>query len=70
MASKKLSMRLQTPPDKNGNRTDIHVVTSSDEVIVNPSSSNPETLTNTINHMGIKIQSTKPEYACIWAKPV
>ena len=45
----KVSMRLQTPVDGNGNRTDIHVITSADEVITNPSDANPKMLTEKLD---------------------
>ena len=47
----KVSMRLQTPVDSQGNRTDIHVITSTDEVLVDPSSETPSTLTEKIEEM-------------------
>lgn len=66
----KISMRLQTPPDEHGNRKDIHVVTSTDEVIVNPESDKPMTLTDRLKQTEIQVQDVKPEFPCIWAKPV
>lgn len=66
--AEKISMRLQTPPDENGNRKDIHLVTSSDEVIVDPDGENI-TLTNKLTQIStIQIQENKPEFPCIWAK--
>lgn len=71
MASKKVTMRLQTPPDENGDRSDIHLITTADEVIVDPDSADSSTLTEKLGQLGtIHIQSTQPEFACIWAKPV
>lgn len=67
----KMSMRIQTPPDENGDRKDIHPITTTDEVIVNPDSENPVTLTEKLNQVSaIQIQRTQPDFPCIWAKPV
>ena len=67
----KISMRLQTPPDKDGNRVDIHPVTTTDEVIADPSSANAVTLTEKLQQVGvIHIQDKQPTFPCIWAKPV
>ena len=69
--SEKISMRLQTPEDENGNRKDIHPITTSDEVIVNPDSVESVTLSEKLNQIsGIQIQKNKPDFPCIWAKPV
>lgn len=67
----KISMRLQTPPDENGERKDIHPVTTADEVIVYPDTTNAVTLTERLNQISsIQIQPTQPDFPCIWAKPV
>ena len=69
--AEKISMRLQTPPDAKGNRKDISLVTTSDEVIVNPSSTNSSTLTEKLDQIScIQVQATQPKFPCIWAKPV
>lgn len=69
--AEKISMRLQTPPDENGNRKDIHPVTTTDEVIVNPDSTKSVTLSEKLNQIsGIQIQKNQPNFPCIWAKPV
>lgn len=69
--TKKIAMRLQTPPDENGERCDVHVVTTADEVIVDPNSENPSTLTKRLDQIGtVRIQKTQPAFPCIWAKPV
>ena len=69
--SEKISMRLQTPPDEKGNRKDIHPITTTDEVIVNPDSKDSTTLSEKLNQIsGIQIQETQPKFPCIWAKPV
>jgi len=68
---KKVSMRLQTPPDENGDRVDIHPITSTDEVIVDPSGENPITLSTRLDQISsIQIQEKQPNFPCIWAKPV
>ena len=67
----KISVRLQTPPDSSGNRTDLHPITTTDEVIVNFGSSGATTLTKKLNQTSsIQIQNEQPKYACIWAKPI
>lgn len=67
----KISMRLQTPPDENGHRKDIHPITTSDEVIINPGSPESVTLTDKLDQISsIQIQPTQPTFPCIWAKPV
>lgn len=69
--AEKISLRLQTPVDDNGNRKDVHIVTSSDEVIVDQLSDESKTLTEVLKEMGtIQVQEEQPEFACIWAKPV
>ena len=69
--AEKISLRLQTPADDNGNRKDVHIVTSSDEVIVDQLSDESKTLTEVLKEMGtIQVQEEQPEFACIWAKPV
>lgn len=69
--AEKISVRLQTPVDEHGNRKDIHVVTSSDEVIVDQLSDEAKTLTEVLKEMGtIQVQDQQPEFACIWAKPI
>ena len=63
--AEKISMRLQTPPDENGKRKDIHLVTSAEEVIVSEGVS----LSDKLNQIAsIQIQENKPTFPCIWAK--
>lgn len=67
--AKKISYRMQTPPNASGERIDIHPVTTTDEVIVNPSSSNPITLTEQLKKMsGITISANKPNHSCLWGR--
>ena len=77
----KIAMRMQTPADRNGVRTDIHPITTTDEVIVNADSENPITLTEKLdkiveetsgikNYASIVIQKEQPDFPCLWAKPV
>ena len=67
----KIAGRLQTPADSDGNRTDIHLITTSDEVICNADSDNPVTLTEALQSAGtVYIQKTQPAFPCIWAKPM
>lgn len=68
----KISLRFQTPEDSNGNRKDIHMITSTDEVIdVSSDPNETKTLSETLRQTGtIQIQAEQPDFACIWAKPV
>lgn len=67
----KIAGRLQTPADSDGVRTDIHLITTSDEVICNADSDTPITLTEALQSVGtVYIQRTQPEFPCIWAKPM
>lgn len=66
----KISYRMQTPPNEiTGERIDIHPVTTSDEVIVNPDSPDSRTLTETLDKMHpFCLSEDKPDFSCIWAK--
>jgi hypothetical protein len=66
----KITVRLQTPQDANGNRKDMHPITTTDEVIVDPSSSNPRTLTSKLSEKAAVVSGTQPGYACLWVKPI
>lgn len=74
----KISMRMQTPADKTGARTDIHPITTTDEVIVNPDSEKPITLTKKLDEIAeeskkfasLVIQEEQPDFPCLWAKPI
>lgn len=70
MADKKISIRLQTPADENGDRVDMHPITTSDEVIVSSENATEAvTLTEKLEQMGtITISNAQPDHACIWAK--
>ena len=63
--AEKISGRLQTPVDSNGNRKDIHLITTTDEVIT------PDgvTLTEKMRETNIQISTDKPSFACTWFKP-
>lgn len=64
----KMSYRLQTPADANGYRTDIHLITSSDEVIVTDGDKE-KTLTEKLNEIdGMTISKAQPDFPCIWAQ--
>lgn len=68
-----IAARLQTPEDSNGNRTDIHLITTADQVIVNAGSEDESmTLTEALENLGssITISRSQPSTPCIWAKPV
>ena len=74
----KISMRMQTPADRDGVRKDIHPITTTDEVIVDAQSENPITLTKKIqdmeastqNYASVVVQDEKPDFPCLWAKPI
>lgn len=68
----KISVRLQTPiTDENPVRKDIHIVTSSDEVIVDKGDGDSKTLTEVLGEInGIQLQTAKPNFPCLWAKPL
>ena len=74
----KISMRMQTPADRDGVRKDIHPITTTDEVIVDSQSENPITLTKKIqdmeastqNYASVVVQDEKPDFPCLWAKPI
>ena len=63
--AEKISGRLQTPADSNGIRRDIHLITTTDEVI----SEDGKTLTEKIREASIQISTEKPAFACSWFKP-
>ena len=65
----KVTMKLQTPADGAGRRKDIHLITSSDEVIINPDTSDSMTLTEKLKSLtDIKIQRDKPTSPGLWAR--
>ena len=67
----KIAMRLQTPADIDGVRKDIHIFNTTDEVIADPDSSNPMSLTEKLDQIGtIHVSTSKPNFPCIWAKPI
>ena len=58
----KISGRLQTPKDAYGNRKDIHLVTTTDEVIAPDGKS----MTEHMKEGSIQVGSTKPTFPCMW----
>lgn len=65
----KVSMLLQTPADGVGRRKDIHPITTADEVIVDPGSANPITLTERLKSLSdIRVQRDKPDSPGLWAR--
>lgn len=68
MADRKIPIRLKTPEDETGNRTDMFPITSSDEVII-ADSEEGTTLTEKLNGM-ITMSTTKPNHACLWLNPM
>lgn len=76
--SDKVVARLQTPKDSEGKRKDIHLITTSEEVIVHPNSDDPKTLEEVINSGGgtgggiaIEISEEQPvtDVTVLWVKP-
>ena len=51
MVATKIAGRLQTPPDESGKRKDIHLINTTDEVIVNPDADDSMTLTEKLEEM-------------------
>lgn len=67
--AEKVTMKLQTPADGAGRRKDIYLITSSDEVIIDPDSPNPITLTEKLKTLSdIKVQRDKPSTPGLWAR--
>lgn len=66
--------RLQTPADKDGKRTDVHLLTTVDCVMMpnKTDTTNPEdnslTLETLLSQMNLQVGSGKPNFACLWAK--
>nr|DAO90437.1 MAG TPA: hypothetical protein [Caudoviricetes sp.]DAP23468.1 MAG TPA: hypothetical protein [Caudoviricetes sp.] len=67
--AEKVTMKLQTPADGAGRRKDIYLITSSDEVIIDPDSPTPITLTEKLKTLSdIKVQRDKPSTPGLWAR--
>ena len=72
--AEKITARLQTPANEEGVRKDIHLMTTTDEVIVDYGTDYPRTLTekleelNTNGTLGVKVTTEKPESPCVWVK--
>lgn len=67
----KIKGRLQTPIDETtGERKDIHLITTSDEVLVSDTNNETKTLTDVLKnlHTNIVISSvdSKPTYPTLW----
>ena len=58
----KISGRLQTPKDAYGNRKDIHLITTTDEVLA----PDGRPMTEHIREVIIQIGTTKPTFPCMW----
>ena len=63
--AEKISGRLQTPVDDNGKRKDIHLITTTDEVIT----ADGEVLTDKLEQTKVQITANQPDFSCIWFKP-
>lgn len=70
---KRIIGRLQTPADNTGARTDIHVITHADAVIVDETTTLSDRLKQ-IAEGGVgggtkfELSEQKPEYSCVWAQ--
>lgn len=60
--------RLQTPPDKDGNRKDIHFTTNAEAVVYNDEQTVADKLREIGN--GVAIQKEVPDHSCLWIEPV
>lgn len=68
--AQKISGRLQTPADSSGQRLDIHLQTTTDEVIVGADTDNAHTLTEELERIGKPVVSnTQPNHECVWLQP-
>lgn len=68
--SGKIKGRLQTPVDGSGNRKDIHLITTSDEVLVPDGANEPKILTDVLGdiHTSFVISSIddQPSFPTVW----
>lgn len=64
----KIKARLQTPADSNGVRKDIHLITTTDEVIVPGNDGEEKKLSDVLNdiHAKIEIGTEQPLYPTVW----
>lgn len=60
--------RLQSPADDNGNRTDLHPITSVDEVIYDDNTTLREKMEDIAEV--VVVSEVKPDHSCLWVKPV
>lgn len=56
--------RLQTPPDADGNRKEIHIITDAEAVIYNEEQTVADKLKEIGN--GVVIGSEEPDHSCLW----
>lgn len=68
--AQKISGRLQTPADSTGQRLDIHLQTTTDEVIVGAETDDSHTLTEELERIGKPmVSNAQPDYPCVWLQP-
>ena len=60
-----IKVRMQTPPDANGNRKDMYPITDASAVIYNN-----QTVKERLDRSNFVISTTKPDYACMWLDPM
>ena len=63
MGTKKSAV-LKTPVDGQGNRVDIHLINTTDEVLI--PGSNGKTLTTKMDEFKVTVSTSKPNHAGIW----
>ena len=63
MATKKSAV-LKTPVDGQGNRVDIHLINTTDEVLI--PNTNGQTMTDKMQEFKVTVSTTKPNHAGIW----
>lgn len=70
--SDKIKGRLLTPENSKGERKDIHLITTSDEVLVPNSSGEMEILSDVLDELkkssDIEVGSVKPTHSALWFK--
>jgi hypothetical protein len=62
MADRKQAVRMHSPEDSSGERTDLFPITSTDEVIDTRTN---QPLTESLDNM-IVVSDTKPEHPAVW----
>lgn len=61
----KITGQLKTPVDANGNRTDIHLINTTDEVLMRDGSTLTEKI-EALSESTVYIGTSRPTRSCIW----